>query len=181
MAYPSFNSGDVLNASDMNAVGLWLVKSGTLTTATNTEITSAFSADYRNYRLAFHLTALSAGSAVVQLRMGTTAGTDYYTVAWGVDQLGNGASTIVNAGAQMNILDMANGFNIGGAFTVDILGPQVAVRTSVNGTFTSSDGAGFAAGFIGGILNNTTAYTSFSLLVSTGTFSGVYRLYGYKD
>lgn len=181
MGYPSFNTGDVLAAADMNAVGLWLVKSGTLTTTSNTEITSAFSSSYRNYRLIFQLTALSAASAIVQLRMGTTAGTDYYSVAWGVDQLGNGASTLVNAGAQYNILDMPNGFNVGAGFSIDILGPQVAVRTQINGTLTSTDGAGFTAAFVGGVLNNTTAYTSFSLLASTGTLSGVYRLYGYKD
>ena len=50
MTYPVFASGDVLNASDMNAVGMWLVKTQTIGTAVSSvQVTNAFSTNYRNY------------------------------------------------------------------------------------------------------------------------------------
>ena len=46
MSFPVFASGDVLNASDMNGVGLWLVKTQTIGTGVSSVVvTGAFSAD----------------------------------------------------------------------------------------------------------------------------------------
>ena len=52
MTYPVFATGDVLNASDMNAVGLWLVKTQTIGSGVGSvAVTGAFSADYDNYKI----------------------------------------------------------------------------------------------------------------------------------
>jgi len=49
MTYPSFTSGDILTAADMNAVGLWLVKTQTVGTAVSSvQVTGAFSSTYDN-------------------------------------------------------------------------------------------------------------------------------------
>ena len=52
MSYPVFASGDVLNASDMNGVGLWLVKTQVIGTAVSSvTVTSAFTTDYDQYMI----------------------------------------------------------------------------------------------------------------------------------
>ncbi len=49
MTYPSFSAGDILTAADMNAVGLWLVKTQTVGTAVaSVTVTDAFSSTYDN-------------------------------------------------------------------------------------------------------------------------------------
>ncbi len=77
MSYPVFATGDVLNASDMNAVGLWLVKSQTIGTGVSSvTVTGAFSANYDRYKI-----TVSGGVAStpldIRLTLGSTA-TGYY-------------------------------------------------------------------------------------------------------
>ena len=69
MSFPVFASGDVLNASDMNAVSGWLVKTVTIGAGvTSVPVTSCFSADYENYRIVFSGgTGSIEQSAVIQL------------------------------------------------------------------------------------------------------------------
>lgn len=72
MGYPSFNSGDVLNASDMNAVGLWKIKTATLS-GTATNITSCFTEDYIRYIIHLDDVSISAaGDIYWQWLSGTT-------------------------------------------------------------------------------------------------------------
>jgi len=77
MSYPSFNVGEVLTAADMNAVGLWLVKTQTIgTSVSSVQVTSAFSANYDNY-----LIILAGGSgtqAGLRMTLGATT-TGYYS------------------------------------------------------------------------------------------------------
>lgn len=159
--------------------GLRLIKTATLTTQSNIEITNAFSSTYDNYRLLVRVTAFS-GNPIFQIRMGTTAGTVYFSSVSGTDHTGASTSTNVNTGTQWNLLDCSQyGVNVGASLAIDIFGPQLAVKTTAHGTIFSSDGGGASNGVFGGSVNNSTQYTSFSLLTSTGTFDAVYYLYGY--
>ena len=81
MTFPVFASGDVLNASDMNAVSGWLVASGSNSNTTSLVIDNCFSADYANYRIVFTATGGAAGTAdaFVQFRVGSTpTATNYF-------------------------------------------------------------------------------------------------------
>ena len=84
MTYPSFTSGEVLTAADMNAVGLWLVKTQTVGTAVaSVTVTDAFSSTYDNYRIIYTGGAAST-SCVLSLQFGiggTMTTTNYYGVA----------------------------------------------------------------------------------------------------
>ena len=54
MTYPTFTNGQVLPASDLNAIGLWLVKSQTVGTGVSSvTVSNAFSADFDNYRIIY--------------------------------------------------------------------------------------------------------------------------------
>ena len=77
MSYPVFASGDVLNASDMNGVGLWLVKTQTIGTGVSSvTVTGAFSADYDNYVITVTGGTASANGSV-RLQMNTSTGSTY--------------------------------------------------------------------------------------------------------
>jgi len=73
---PTFSSGAVLTAAQMNSVGLWLIKTQTIGSAVSSvAVTSAFSADYQNYRI---IISGGAASATAYLSFALTGGTSVY-------------------------------------------------------------------------------------------------------
>ena len=181
MPFPTFASGDVLNASDMNAVGLWLVKTQTVGTGVaSVTVTDAFSSTYDNYRVTWTGGTLSA-STVVEVYMGAAAaGTAYQS-----------ARISATTGGVANTVGQANGdrWLYGGfgstTFSIvafDLYGPQAARRTGFYAQYYEF-AAGSAFGTTIGILDNTTQYTSFTLdgngaVTLTG---GTIRVYGYRN
>jgi hypothetical protein len=59
MTFPSFTSGEVLRAADMNAVGLWKVASGSLSGST-VNFQGCFSGNYNAYEI--YITSLRAAA-----------------------------------------------------------------------------------------------------------------------
>jgi len=165
MTYPVFASGDVLNASDMNGVGLWLVKSQTVGTGVaSVTVTGAFSADYDNYKIIY--TGFT-GSAVHNMQLllgGTTIG--YYGFGtYGVST----ASTVLgipdNNAARFGYV--GGGGAYGGIANVDVYTPFIASQTQVSAVISVATNFGF----YGGRLDNTTSYTAFTLRPDTGTLT----------
>lgn len=177
MTYPSFSSGDILTASDMNAVGLWKITSQTIGSAVSSvTVTGAFSSDYDNYKV-----IISGGSASTNLDLRLTLGStttgyyyaQYYVVfstATGNETAGNNAAYIPVAGASSTSL---NG-------TFDVISPNLAENTMVYSSAYLSSQTG--AGWVNGYLDNTTQYTAFTLTTSTGTITGgTIKVYGYRN
>ena len=176
---PDFTTGQVLTAAQMNAIGMWLVKSDSVTGA-NPTITGAFSSDFVAYKIIF--TELSCSTTTnFYLRMGTTAGSAYYWAGsnreWASATVGGGQGNGVSQWATGMVGDTtkSNGF-------VELQAPQLAQPTtfSCSGGDTRTNGAGAVA--YSGYLNNTTQYTSFSLLcdgAATITSCNI-RVYGYN-
>lgn len=175
MSFPVFANGDILYSTDMNAVGMWLVKtqaigSGVASVAVN----SAFSSQYDNYKI-----VISGGVAStdigIQFQLGSTAtgyyGTYIYSAYSGTSVLGfntnNGASWPVGASS-----------SAGHQVNIDILNPFLAKRTSYGG-FNQNTTTN--AGPVTGYLANSTSYTGFTLTTTSGTLTGgtVY-VYGYR-
>lgn len=179
MTFPVFAPGDVLNASDMNAVGLWLVKSQTIgTTVSSVTITDAFSSDYDNYLINLNG---GAGSTTLNLRLtlGSTA-TGYYLNSIYL----NYASTTVNGGAAQNLGYWSGA---GGATTNTIsgqfylFGPNLAKNTTYSATKQQAATTGEVE-WTQGYLADTTQYTAFTLTTSTGTLTGgTIRVYGWRN
>ena len=180
MTFPVFASGDVLNASDMNAVGTWLVKTQTIGTAVSSvTVTGAFSSDYDNY-----IVTVSGGAASTtnygNLTLGSTS-TGYYILGY------YGAYTV----ATLNGLIVNNGSNFGECCvgtTNDIEGyfyvgsPNLAKPTHVRLFNAGSATTGNVSSFYQGFVNNTTQYTAFTITASTGTFTGgTIRVYGLRN
>jgi len=174
MSFPSFASGEVLTAADMNAVGLWLVKTQTIGTAVSSvEVTNAFSSTYDNY-----LITISGGSAssagIVGLRLGATA-TNYYSnliyTSWSSTALATGSIS-----ATSWRYAFYGGTGIAGEVFVG--NPNLAKPSWMRGSWFSLADTGFVTGY----LNNTTQYTAFTVIPEVGTLTGgTIRVYGYRN
>ena len=178
MTFPVFAPGDILAASDMNAVGLWLVKKQTILSGVSTvTVSDAFSADYDHYRI-----MISGGAGSTSLGLYLTLGstvTGYY--------LGQRGYTFAGLASDVGSANATSWDGVGGASTSSLhadfvlLNPYAADETLINGSFTIPSTTGLFRAF-GGYLNNTTSYTAFTITTSTGTITGgEIRVYGFRD
>jgi hypothetical protein len=175
MSFPSFASGEVLTAADMNAVGLWLVKSQAVGTGVSSvTVTGAFSADYDNYKVIY---ADGAGStiAVMNMRLGSTAA-GYFNAGMIVPYTGATSASQNNNAAQWSPVgvfasDYAN-------LNFEILSPFLSKKTFIAWDYLYATGEYIRAG---GYLNDTSSYTSFTIITGGGTLTGgTIRVYGYR-
>jgi hypothetical protein len=174
---PTFSSGAVLTAAQMNGVGLWLVKTQTVGTAVSSvSVTSAFSADYDNY-----LILLSGGTCSTNASIGITIGgstTGYY----GFMSYGE-ASTSTPLGAGRNNVAQMNW--IGGGTTGQAVHARVEVINPFKASYTKFNGGAYQSGTGYGTMQGehrvATSYTSFALIPDLGTITGgTIFVYGYK-
>lgn len=176
MGFPSFTTGEILTAADMNAVGLWLVKSQTVGTAVSSvQVTGAFSAAYDSYRIIY-----DGGVASTALTLSLTLGssTTTYNMSLPYVTYGSGApagTSLVNASAWTLVgYGTTNYVGLG----VDLYSPNLPRFTRIAGSYVAENEAG---GYFG-IHKTASAYTSFTVTTSTGTLTGgAIRVYGYRN
>jgi hypothetical protein len=181
MTYPNFNVGETLRAADMNAVGLWLVKTQTVgTAAPSAVVTGAFSADYNNYLVTYTGGVASAGGA--QLR-----------IAFNVDTANNYYSNIITQTAGLAAVNgqafgALTGFTVVGyvdtgdfSCSLTINNPNTTINTNFYGSFNCLGGSS-QVGTVGGWSIGTGANTGFTFYPSSGTLTGgTIRVYGFRN
>ena len=175
MSFPVFASGDVLNASDMNAVGLWLVKSQAVGSGvTSVTVTGAFSADYDNYLVTY--TGGTGGGSVLQLKIGAAATGYYYQLIFAQYATTTVFANVAdNNAAQFSFVGTANTSTY---LDAKISGPYLSSPTRVSSVYVDATVSGHGAG----VLNNSNSYTAFTITPSTGTLTGgTIRVYGYRN
>jgi len=175
MTYPTFNSGDVLTAAEMNAVGLWLVKTQTIGTAVSSvAVTSAFSTDYDNYKIIISGGASSA-QAFLNLQLGASA-TGYYYANSGVTYAG-----VAFVGGASN----TTSFQAGSAFIGNGLVANIELQNPFLAKYTFAQSSGMNTTFATpsiGYHGVATSYTGFTIGVTTGTITGgTIKIYGYRN
>jgi hypothetical protein len=173
---PSFTAGSVLTAAQMNAVGLWLVKSQAVGTGVSSvTVTGAFSADYNSYRVVIR-GMKSAAPANVFLTFGATTsgyyGSFYYDnyngSSTGTLRRNNGSNLVV--GTSDTTLS-----EYGAAF--DVHNPFIAMSTTMAGMYYGYS----ETGWYGGTQAGANSYTSLVITPSTSTFTGgTISVYGYR-
>jgi hypothetical protein len=176
MSYPSFITGEVLTATDMNAVGLWLVKTQTVGTGVSSvAVTGAFSADYDNYMITYN-GGTSSSSGIIGLRLGATA-TNYKTsfiyTSWN--------NTVAAAGSTTDTSFTRFGRHAASSQSTGVcqlFNPFATAPTRFVGVdISATDGGSYV-----GVMDNTTSYTEFTLIPNTGTLTGgTIRVYGYRN
>ena len=179
MSYPSFATGEVLTAADMNAVGLWLVKSQTVGSGVSSvTVTDAFSANYDMYRIAF-VGGTNSAQGDLGLTLGST-NTGYshnviYTAWSNTPTIGVAGALNSSSWSRAGIAETDSNY-----LNLDIANPFLARRTIAWGSFVGSDTSRVGGSF-SGFLANTTSYTAFTITPSTGTMTGgTISVYGYK-
>jgi hypothetical protein len=178
MSFPVFVSGDILTATDMNAVGLWLVKTQTIGTAVSSvTVTGAFSTDYDAYQIV------------------VTGGTFNTTLVWGVFQFSSAHTTSYYGAAQF--IDTAGAATAQGtsnlgrllvtrsstttagvsSWVVNVANPMTAVRKSIWGQCSGGNMVTH-----GGYYDSTSTFSQFVLSPSAGTLTGgTIRVYGIRN
>ena len=179
---PDFSVGQVLTAAQMNAVGLWLVKTQTIGSAVSSvTVSNAFSADFDNY-----LIQVSGGSAstgtYVRMQLGSkTTGYNFgiFIGAGFGTASGNATFAATVTGTGINYLGYGSSNGITASITV--LSPNLAKNTVVQAQVTPhATNSGFGA--TSAWINDTTQYTAFNLLTESGTFTGgTIRVFGYRN
>jgi hypothetical protein len=183
MTYPTFNTGDVLTAAEMNAVGLWLIRSETLgnNLGSFTPASAVFSSTYDNYLVTYTGGACSAQGDIGMILGSTTSGYVHSVIytGWSNAPTVAAAGAVSGAGAaswgRAGIAEPDSCF-----LRLDIFSPNLPKRTIAWGAFVGSDSTRVGGSF-SGFLANTTAYTNFTLTPSSGLLSGgVVRVFGYN-
>lgn len=180
---PTFTTGAVLTAAQMNQLGLFLVKTTTVAAATEIIMDDVYSSDYDNYRVVFRATAGSTTQVLYyQNRVsGSNAATNYETAHIGyrpTNAASNVASSIVGTTFWFVV---GNGTTTFANATFDVLAPNKAAPTGFLGSGFGVDGTSTYGNHLSGQHTTATAYTGFRLYASTGTFSGTCRVYGYRN
>jgi hypothetical protein len=159
--------------------GLVFITSQTIGSAVSSvTVSNAFSSTYDNYKI---LISGGVGSTNLELNMtlGATATGYYRFVVYGAYN----ASTVSG-------FNQSNGTSWGGVgkastgsidANIEVRNPNATKNTHFNSVFTSSSTTGDVH-TNGGYLNDTTAYTAFTLTCSTGNITGgTIRVYGYRN
>ena len=172
---PTFSSGAVLTAAQMNSVGLWLVKTQTIGSAVSSvSVTGAFSADYDNY-----LITVSGGvgstASFFKMTLGASV-TGYY-------QARNGLLYSTGARSDGSDNNAAAWTAVGSVSTnglsmyLSINNPFLAKYTQQSGNYFASASAVIQAGEH----QVATSYSSFTIAPLSGTVTGgTIAVYGYK-
>lgn len=178
MAYPVFSSGDVLPASDMNAIGMWLVASTSFTGAGVVIINNCFTSNYTNYMVNINLRGSTAAQPFIKLRAGGTDASSAYNYGGYYIAMSGGA--ITGEGA----LGGTSGFRIG-AYGANEYGSNTYIynpAVAVSSTYTSNcQAAEDYARYFGGYHGTAAAYDGMSLVLSSGTVTGRIRIYGMRN
>ena len=175
---PTFTSGQVLTAAQMNAVGMWLVKSETLATGqTSIAVANAFTSDYSRYLIQVQgLTRSADGNVLFQLT-GITG--SVYTSSGFFTTYGSTVVTGYGPAAASTAIVASIGTGAG-FIQITITNPNSAAAKDM--TSVSTNGI-TNYNFVHRVSSSSTA-TGFTLSVTGGgiTFGGgVVKVYGYTD
>lgn len=179
MTYP-FVAGTTLTAAAMNTIGLFHVKTQTISgTPSSVTITSAFSSDFDNYRIIGHNLVTSGAGNDVEMELGS--GGSHTTQYYGnTTKFAYNVSGVVHANySNASPMPIAVDNTAIGAVGIDVTlyGPQQAGFTS-----WQQKGQSIRAYDVNGWYNVGTQFTSVTFECTVGNWTGgEFRVYGIVD
>ena len=177
---PTFSAGAVLTAAQMNAVGMWLIQTKTVSAASEISVPGVFTSDYENYRIITRLYGSSNTYTAFQFYTGTT--TALTTTYWrrGYKAGATLALETQSSTSDWYLNDMDTSSTVPNYSVLDVFGPNKAARPSAM-LWSYNHVVPFTLNYAGGN-ENTTAKTGFRIITAGGvTMTGVVRVYGYRD
>ena len=190
MSFPSFASGEVLTAADMNAVGLWKVGSFTASAQTTLTCDNVFTSDYDNYKIVVKMGGTSNTNILFFEFINTNGAivnASYFSASYSRDFATGGATgvTVINSGARVNIGYMPNGTGNPLGAECTVYGPRLNSEwTTVTGQYTGiSSGVAYQGGEFYATCNpSPQTMRGFRVGNSAGTnMTGSVRVYGWKN
>lgn len=178
MTFPNFAAGEVLTSADMNAVGLWLVKTQTIGSGVTSVVCSdAFSANYDNYKIVISggVTG-SPGSITMQLNNST--GSTYRMYGY----YGSFSIATLNPyGPTANTLwtDIGIGNNGGYMANIDLFSPFLS-KPTLGTTWTVSVATAYHFALVDSSTASNTGFTLTGLGGNSFT-GGTIRVYGMRN
>jgi hypothetical protein len=180
MTFPSFTTGEVLTAADMNAVGLWLVKTQTIGSAVSSvTVSSCFSVTYNNYKITVDGADASNDGADIRFSLAGITGTWYYNGYYMI-AASSTLSGINGANQAYAVVGITgnNHWNI----SVDVFNPFASLGKFVTSGYGANGSTNTYVGNLHGVNASTTSAASFTLTPSAGTLTGgTIRVYGYRN
>lgn len=176
---PTFTSGSILTAAQMNAVGLWKVSTTTFTGSSLVAIDNVFTTDYDNYRIYINAYGSAASYGTVRFRAsGTAAVSGYYFAGW----YSRGTTlTYYNSAAVTEFPAVFWGASSsapsGGYF--EVYNPKATTYTGFQTTLYDYGGTPTAYNAFGH-REPAASYDGFQVIPQTGNFTGTITVYGYR-
>ena len=164
--------------------GLNLISTTSLSSVSSQSVNSCFSSTYTNYLVILSTTATSAAGASLTMKLrasGTDSSSTYGAFLMG---LNSGGTTVNNTGSSTSwyLTESHSSTTAGYNYAmVNLINPNLANATLFN---VQSLGLTTAAGQYlsttgSGIHDTASAYDGFTIIRSSGTFSGAISVYGY--
>lgn len=166
--------------------GLNYITGATFTTATSVSLpNSTFTSTYRNYKVVFQITAVTA-DADFSLRL-RASGADDTNAQYDYAFTGRGSAGATGSenGIVQTAFDLSESdVNARYYLDMDVLAPQASAVTIISAQYgylnkANTDWFGMSGG---GVFRLTTSFDSLTLISSVASsISGIYRVYGYSD
>lgn len=164
--------------------GLVLVAAQSFTGVSSVSVNNCFTATYENYRVLVNMSSLSAGMTIgMRLRAGgaddSVAGYDTYYID--IESTSSAVGRILGQ-TSWQIAAGASGYQL--SIGADVRQPYTANHKHVQdiwGPTVEPSGTYWRFGLRGHVRASTTLYDGFSLLASTGNFTGTVSVYGYRS
>lgn len=179
MTFPTFASGEPVPASDMNAIGLWLVQTHSWTNQTTITRDGVFTSDYKNYLILCNAAGGGPQNLGITFRAGgadTGAGLYKFQSQFLTYTAAGWATGSVSAAGNSYAEFLRIQGTEEGSCRFNVMGPRTATRTTFYGE--CSDNLVYRIG--GGIVDANTQIDGFKL-TSTNNTSGTVRVYGYRN
>ena len=177
---PTFSTGAVLTAAQMNAVGMWKIGTTTIGTGVSSvNISNVFTSDYSRYKIVIQGVVFSASAANAYLQLFFN-GTNYYSAvnyqiatSYAVGTTGLAAAGVWMVGITGNIFCQ---------YEIDLTTPLGTNWKLGQSTFTAGDNATSYGGSTRLWNTNSTTSTGFSFYPSSGTMTGgTITVYGIRS
>jgi len=165
-------------AKTVSAGGVVLISATTIGSGvTSVTVSNAFSSTYDNYLITIS-GGVASTSVDLSLQLGATT-TGYYAGYSRVTYLGSASASGNSNTANFSAIGVGTTNSLHAY--VNVLGPNLAKNTNINGGFginLTNNASSLFAGFV----DNSTQYTAFTIDRSSGTLTGgTIRVYGYAN
>lgn len=178
--------GDAIDATlgVYSGAGLTLINTTSFSAVSSQSVNNVFSSTYDNYLILINYTSISAADTNFSFRLrasSTDAITNYSNWIMGVTS-GGAANNIVSNSQTANIINQSDSSEtLERTTSLTLFNPNKANNTFGHLQSTGINQTGAYIGLAGSIAHLTaSAYTGFTLLRDSGTFTGSVSTYGFK-